>query len=178
MALRADQIEDDEERKQDIALCIILSITAIEAFVNVYFRVVVSEPGFEQHLRRVQSDLKGQSSLPGKLEMWPRLIFGMKFDFMTEPGKSFDSLRKHRNDLIHFKSTHQTISFPGVSIHGLADISAFDALLPSDADNAVHVAEAVIAKLFKLRGIPAEQVPHMVHGWTGKLSIPGAVTMS
>jgi len=167
MATRTKGMEDSDERKEEVALCIILSVTAIEAFVNVYFRVVVSEPDFKQHLEKLTSDLKAHLPLGKKLEDWPKLMFGKGFDMTSVPGQKFKSLTKHRNTLIHFKSSHETISVPGATFHGLADTSAFDALHPKDAEHAVEVAETVIAELFKLRGIPEDQVPHMLHGWTG-----------
>lgn len=161
-------MDDTDERKQDIALCIVLSVTAVEAFVNVYFRVVVSEVGFTQHLPKLKADLKAMLPLAKKLEQWPKLMFGKPLDVTTGPGKAFTTLATHRNKLIHFKSSHQSISFGTMSIHGLADMSAFDALTPADAKNALNVAEDVLGELFVLRGIAEAQVPNMLHGWTGK----------
>lgn len=171
LALRASQGPDDDERKQDLALCIILSVTAIESFVNVYFRVIVSESGLERHLAKLESDLKAQVPLMKKLTSWTKAMLGEQFDLSAAPGAAFDELRKRRNKLIHFTSSHQSIAGPGFAIHGLADISAYDSLKPQDGMHAVAVAEGVISELFRLRGIPGDQIPHMLHAWTGKVPV-------
>ena len=167
LAASAAKHPDNDERKQDLALCIILSITAIEAFVNVYFRVVVSEAEFTKHLGKVEGDLKAQAPLVAKLKTWPKVIFGKEFNMGSAAGIAFNKLRDRRNRLIHFTSSHETIHVGDTSIHGLADMTAFDALSPADADEAVGTAEAVISEIFLMRGIPNDQVPQMLHGWTG-----------
>jgi hypothetical protein len=168
---RTKGMEDNDERKQDIALCLVLSVTAVEAFVNVYFRVVVSESGFQMHLPQLEKDLANYLPLSKKLKQWPEMMFGKGVEMGNATGKAFKALVAHRNDLIHFKSSHETISVPGVSIHGMADISVFDSLVPSDAENALDVAEGVLAHIFVLRGIAEDQVPNMLHGWTGKFPV-------
>src|SRR5437016_5965359 len=157
-------MDDTDERKQDVALCIVLSVTAVEAFVNVYFRVVVSEVGFDHHLPQLEADLKFHLSLAEKLKQWPKLMFGKGLNMGSSAGQAFKALTDHRNELIHFKSSHETFSMHGISLHGQADVSAFDALLPGDAEDALNVAESVLAELFVLRGIPKDQVPDMLHG--------------
>lgn len=171
-------MDDTDERKQDIALCIVLSVTAVEAFVTVYFRIVVSEVGFTQHLPKLKADLKTMLPLAKELEQWPKLLFGRPLDMAAGPGKAFATLATHRNKLIHFKSSHQSISFGAMSIHGLAEMSALDALTPADAKSALNVAEDVLGELFVLRGIAKAEVPHMLRGWTGKPPTLSAVNAS
>lgn len=162
---------DSDERKQDVAVCVILSITAIEAFMNVYFRVVVAQPSFAASLAKIEADLKAQVPLTAKFKAWPRLIFGKQFDMASKAGLAFDALRQRRNKLVHFTSTRETIAIRDTSIHGVADMTAFDTLSPADAAHAVQTAEAVVSEIFLLAGIPNEQLPHMLHGWTGKLPV-------
>lgn len=169
LAARTKKMDDTDERKQDVALCIVLSVTAVEAFVNVYFRVVVSEAAFAKHLPKFEADLKSHIPLAEKLKQWPKLMFGKGLDMGSGPCKAFKHLTAHRHKLIHFKSSHQSVTFGAVSIHGLADMSAFDTLTPTDAKNALSIAEDVLAEVFLLQGIAKDQVPHMLHGWTGKL---------
>lgn len=160
---------DNDDRKQEVAVCVILSVTAIEAFVNVYFRVVVSEAEFADKAEPVLSGIKSLMSTKDKLEKWSQLLFAKHFDFATGPGKAFVDLNKRRNKLVHFKSGHLTVSLPGVAIHGLADITAYTSLTPQDAHAAVHTAESVLSHVFKLRTGSDADVPHFLHAWTGQV---------
>ena len=81
-------------------------------------------------------------------------------------------LKKRRNELMHFTSSHATVNLPdGSTLHGLVDISVFDALTVADAVSALDLAEGMVEELFLLRGIPERQLPHALHAWTGKVPI-------
>lgn len=58
-----------------------------------------------------------------------------------------------------------------ITINGLADSSVFDDLEISDAISAVDIAEGMLAELFRLRGVPANQIQALLHLWTGQLPI-------
>ncbi|MCK4356416.1 hypothetical protein KAW44_04975 [Candidatus Bipolaricaulota bacterium] len=158
--------------KQDVAVCIMLAVTVVEAFLNIFFRVVVSEPGFAQHKQRILEDLERRKSLDYKLKHWPRQVFGSGLDFAAPVPSSFLALKDRRNALMHFTSNHQTLALrPGINIEGLADTSAFDTLTVDDAADALDLAEGMVGELFRLRGTPDNQLPHALHLWTGKAPI-------
>lgn len=172
---RAVQRTIDEEHKhskqQEVAVCIFLAVTAVETFLNVYFRTLVEEEPYSPHKSRFLHELKSRISLERKLSKWPTEILGRGLLLTEGPGKAFNDLRDLRNDLMHFTSSHQTLDLPGVTIHGLADTTSYDNLGDEQAKSALRVAENLVAELFILRGIPYHQVCHLLHAWTGKVPI-------
>lgn len=163
-----EESDDDNKKKQECAVCVFLSVAAVETFLNVYFRVVVEEDPFTAHKNRLLADIRGPVSLARKLERWPRDILSRALSETEGPGKAFAELRRLRNKLMHFTSSHQTVQVPGAIIHGMADTSAYDSLGDADAEHALRVAEDLLAEIFRLRGIPQERIPHALHAWTGR----------
>lgn len=158
--------------KDIAASTIVLSVTAIETFVNMYFRVLVEEEKYESHKSMVLSDSISQDGnrakgLEKKLNTWPNQILGKNINFNTGIGKEFDDLRKTRNNLIHFASDYETLTIGNIVIQGLANTEAFDNLRKADVINAARIAKEFIEHLLFLSGVTAENVPHVIHQWTG-----------
>ena len=162
---------DEAVLKQDTALCIMLGVTVVEAFLNIFFRIIVSEQGFAQHEQRILGDLTKRKSLDYKLKNWPPHVLGKGLNFTAPIPKAFLALKDRRNALMHVTSSHQTLNVPGIEIHGLADTSIFDSLTTSDATDALEVAEGMVYELFRLRGVSEQQLPRELHLWTGKVPI-------
>lgn len=115
MAQRVRQIQDKSEQKQEIALCIIMAVTVVETFLNIYFRVIVSEPAYSKHKQRVLNDLSFNpypKSLDEKLKHWPKDILGQTLDLGSHIPKEFFELKKRRNRLMHFSSSHESVCVP------------------------------------------------------------------
>jgi len=146
-----------------------LAVTIVEAFLNVYARVTVSEPKFAQHEQRVLSDLTKWKSLDYKLRKWPKVIFGKALDPTSPTVSAFFKLKDRRNALMHFTSSHETMQLTGISIQGLANTSALDALTQTDAASALKVAEDMIAELLRVSGIPECKIFQALHLWTGRV---------
>lgn len=153
-----------------------MAVAAVEVFVNLFFRVLVTEPSFQQHKQLVLDDL--DTSQPGgpkgvdyKLRHWPHKVLGKSLAWQTGVAKDFNDLRERRNALMHFTSSHQSITLPGMEIQGLADTTVYDSLGIGDAAKALEVAEGIVTELFRLKGIPEGQIPGALHQWTGKVSI-------
>jgi len=165
----AESAEDESAQRQEAALCVILSVQCVEVFFNVYFRVLISEPTYAHAAKEISADMaRTQCGLDTKIKKWPGLVFGQKLPLDKGAGQRFVALKNLRHKLMHFTSSHETLSIPGVSIHGLADTSAYEALSAKSAIEALHTAEAFLCEVFILRGIPAEQLPHALHSWTGR----------
>jgi hypothetical protein len=162
---------DETVVKENVVLSVILAVAIVEAFLNVLFRVLVSEPNFMKHEQRVLADLKKRKSLDYKLKNWPKEILGKSLDFEASAPKAFLALKEHRNKLMHFTSSHQTVILPGTEIQGLSDTSAFDSLSLADAVNALEIAESMVCALLRLRGVPEDRLPHAIHLWTGRIPI-------
>lgn len=170
---RTTRIQDPTEQKDEIVLSFVLAIAAVEVFVNLFFRVLVTEPSFQQHKQLVLDDLDtsqpgGSKGLDHKLCHWPPKVLGKSLAWQTGVAKAFDDIRERRNALMHFTSSHQSIALSNMTIQGLADTTVYDSLEVADAEKALEVAEGMVAELFHLRGIPETQIPGALHQWTGK----------
>ena len=163
---------DETAIRENVALCLMLAVTIVDAFLNVFFRVVISEPGFTANEKSILKDIKDRRSIDYKLKNWPERVFRKAIDFKAPTPKAFLALKERRNQLMHFTSSHTNVNLPdGVELRGLADTSSFDTLTPTDASSALALAEEMLCELFLLRGIPERELPHALHSWTGKVPI-------
>lgn len=173
---RIDHIGDLTEQKDEVVLSLVMAVAAVEVFVNLFFRVLVTEPSFQQHKQLVLDDLdasrpEGPKGVDYKLRHWPPKVLGKSLAWQKGVAKSFDDLRERRNALMHFTSSNQSIALPGMKIQGLADTTVYDSLEISDAAKALEIAEGMVKELFRLRRIPKVQIPFALHQWTGNVSI-------
>lgn len=168
-AQEAHIAQDESALRQDAALCVILAVQCVEVFFNVYFRVLISEPAYAHAAEKIFADMaRTQCGLDRKIKDWPHHVFGKKLSLDKAAGQRFVALKNLRHRLMHFTSSHETFSVPGLVIHGLADISAYEALTVKSAFEALHTAEAFLCEVFLLRGISPENLPHEMHSWTGR----------
>ena len=106
IAARVPQIGDPIEQKDEIALAFFLAVAAVEAFVNVFFRVLVDEPGgYISKKGLVLTDLDesqpgGPKGLKYKLNNWPPKILGKSLAWQTGIARDFEELRLRRNALM------------------------------------------------------------------------------
>lgn len=165
----AHSAKDESALRQDAALCVILAVQCVEVFFNIYFRVLISEPAYAHAAEKISGDLsRTQCGIDRKIKDWPKLVFGKKLPLDSGAGQRFIELKNLRHKLMHFSSSHETLSIPGVVIHGLADITAYEALSVKAGFEALHTAEAFICEVFILRGISSENLLHALHSWTGR----------
>ena len=165
----AHATQDESALQQDAAICVILAVQCVEVFFNVYFRVLISEPAYAHAAEKISADLaRKQFGLDGKIKEWPGQVFGKKLALDKGVGQKFVALKNLRHSLMHFKSSHETFSIPGVTIHGLADTSAYKSLSVKSAIEALQTGEAFLCEVFTLRGITPENLPHELHFWTGR----------
>ena len=165
---RVQNSENENEIRQDAALCVILAVNGVETFLNVYFRVLVSEKEFKDSHEKITQDLNLKVGIDTKIREWPVVVLKQKIELGSGIGQRFTELKNKRNHLTHFSSSHETIKVPGVVLNGMADTSVYDSMNKEMAVTALEVAEAFICEVFRLRGIEADRLPHSLHAWTGK----------
>jgi len=168
---QADRATETIERHepQETSLTVILAITVVEIFFNLYFRVIVSEPAFQEHEKKLEKELNGRISLEQKLRKWPKRILGEDLDFESEHVKAFMDLKELRNSLVHFTSTHTSIELPGpIFIKGLADTSTYSSLTVEVAIRCPEVVRGFAYEVFRVRGIDAGKREHAFHSWFGE----------
>lgn len=167
--MEAHSTQDVAALRQDAALCIILAVQCVEVFFNIYFRVLISDPAFVHAVDRISADLqKTQVGIDQKIKEWPELVFGKKLSLDKGVGQKFVALKNLRNSLMHFTSSHETFATNGMAIHGMADTSAYESISAESAIEALHIAEAFLCEVFVLGGISSENLPHVLHLWTGR----------
>jgi hypothetical protein len=154
--------------KEKAAAAVTMAVASVETYLNVLARLwLAQDPNFE-HREQVEKDLSGKKGLGRKLQEWPQLFFGKSADFGSGAGQRFRSLLDLRNRLMHFTSDAHEWQHENIVIRGLIDTSAYDALSFEAAVNAVAAAERFIEYLLQLQGLQADQVPHVMHHWTGR----------
>lgn len=167
---RCHELQEGRQLRQEVAVAIILAVTTVEAFMNVFFRVLVEESGYRQHKATVLKDLSPPFlSLEKKWKKWPREILGEPMGSASGPGKRFVELKNRRNRLMHFTSSHDTIDLPdNVKIEGLPRTDVLDDLTLDDAVDALNTAEWAIAAVLRAGGVPEDLIPKNLHFWTGR----------
>lgn len=160
---------EGDEQREDTTLAVFMAVAVVEAFLNIFFRVVVSEPDYAVHEARLLDDLKRRRSLDYKLRNWPKTTLGTELNLFSGVGADFVALKERRNGLAHFTSSHESKRLPGIVIQGLAGTSVYDDLTVAHAIQALAVAEGIVLEVFRLRGIPEENLGGAMHLWTGRV---------
>jgi len=167
------EIETNADTVKDYAAAsIVISVTAVETFLNMYFRVLVEEEKYNEHKGMIIDDQipqvgKRTKGLEQKLNNWPNKVLNKNINFNQGIGKEFDEIRIRRNNLTHFTSNYESVNIGGININGLADTSSFDTLNKADGLNSLIVAKEFIEYILALSGVKKEQLPHAIHHWTG-----------
>lgn len=168
-ALRARDVSPEILMRQEVATCIVMSVTAVEVFFNLYFRIVVEEEGSETEKKSLLNYLSTRKGVEFKLKNWPLKILGKRIDPNSEAIINFERLRKFRNSIVHFTSSYETIEIPGsnITFRGMANTSEYFSLKPNDAKDALNTAIAVVSEVFLLRGVKPEDLQPTLLGWCG-----------
>jgi len=150
-----------------------MSVTVVEVFLNIWFRIRAEEFHSTDEIMRLISELGHPRpwSLDQKLKHWPKRFLSKSINFDEGPGAEFMRIKKLRNSIIHFSSTHISTKHEGVVMHGLADTTEYDALSYEDARRALFAAEDLIGEIFLLAGVEPHNVRHMLHLWAGRVPL-------
>lgn len=168
LAQESSETELEEDMRAKAAVAILISVSSVEAYVNIFARLLLAQDPDFTHAERIRSDLRAKKSLLSKLQYWPQLFFGKSIDFGKDIGQKFRALLDQRNRLMHFSSESHEFEFENVIIKGLVDTTVFDNLTAQDAEAAAITAEEFIEHLLRLQGLPEENIPHALHHWVGR----------
>ncbi|MDH5181921.1 MAG: hypothetical protein OEZ39_05480 [Gammaproteobacteria bacterium] len=155
------------ERKYS-ALIIIMSVTVVETFMNVFFKMLVESEEYIIHREWVNADINKRVCIEEKLRKWPIAVFGQCIQFDQGAGQQFQAIKMIRNFLVHFTSKHETVGVLDGFIEGMADTTEYDALKKEDAILAVRSTEGMIEEVLKVSGVNEVQLVGAIHYWTGK----------
>lgn len=159
-----------EISRQQAALALVMSVTAVEVFINLWFRVRVEEGSDPEMRASLLKDLNERRSIEAKLKNWPKRYLGAELDLTSGAGAKFSEIKRKRNSIVHFTSTHETAELGLYSLHGMADTSEYDSLSLSDAEHAVEAAIGLISEIFRLAGLSSTEIAGAMHGWTGTIT--------
>ena len=157
---------DAKSYRQDIALCILLAVTAVECFLNLFFQVLVTKPEYSTHDSFIQDSLKRRRSLEYKIKNWPKKVFGKQIDLSTGVGKRFVELKEHRNRLMHFADVQRELSVSGAKLHNFTDITFYHSLEKRDAWKALHTSLVFVVEVLKLASKNEKQLAGLTVQWT------------
>jgi hypothetical protein len=165
--------QSDEQRRQTAALAVVMSVTAVEVFLNLWFRLRVEEQQSHDNRKSLLKDLAypHPASLERKLRNWPKRYLHKEIDFTSGAGEKFMRIKSLRNSIIHFSSSHETFEQDNVSIHSLADTTEYDALSHGSAEDALSAAEGIVVEVFRLANVEDEHIPNLLHAWVGKIPV-------
>jgi hypothetical protein len=158
-------VADENELRQNICLCILLAVTTVETFLNLFFQIQVNQSKFRQHKRYILDCLTKRKSIDYKIKNWPEKVFDKSVDFTKGIGKDFLELKELRNQLMHFSSS-ETFSIDGVDLHNVSDISFYDSLKMRDAEKAYSTVFGIIEEILKLSGLTGPQLSGRMLHWT------------
>ncbi len=164
----AKQAPSAELARQAAALAVVTAVTVSEVFLNLWFRVRVEDRGDPEERKSLLKDLNSRASIQRKLERWPSRYLSAPLDLEAGAGGEFTKLKLLRNSIVHFTSSHESVEFAGITIHGLADTSDYDSLCADHAMWALQTAENLVAEVFRLAGYNEKEIPHALHVWAGR----------
>jgi hypothetical protein len=147
-----------------------MSVTAVEVFLNMWFRVRVEESGNSANRISLLKDLTDRRSIEFKLRNWPKRYLGAELDLSTGAGAQFAEIKRRRNAIVHFTSTHETVEVGPYRLQGMADTTEYDILSHADAAPALKAARDLVAEIFRIAGLSPGQVARAMHGWTGTIA--------
>lgn len=161
----------DEKDKKIInsktALVIIMSVSAVEAFINIFGRLWVEQNSTFKHSDKILMDLNKKRFITQKIKEWPQLFFDEKLDLSKGTGQDFINLIEKRNALMHFEATYETLEIDNFTLKGLVDISLYNSLQSKDALSALDVSKCFIESWITLQGFEKEHVKASTQHWIG-----------
>lgn len=149
-----------------------MAASAIEAFLNIWFRTFSEGGPMVAHRDAIMKDLQDRRGLTHKFRAWPKMCFAKGFDLEHPPAQTFLALVERRNALMHFTTNYDAIEVPGVRVEGLVDITAYQALRAVDAANALYISEEIVCEFFRLQKASSVEVLKHRHYWTGRVPTP------
>jgi hypothetical protein len=175
LAHEASTTPDPDLQRETAALAVFMAVSAIEAFLNIWFRTFSEAGPVAAHRETIMADLslRSRRGLTHKFKTWPEMCFDKGFDLDRPPAKTFLALVEQRNALMHFTTNYDSIEVPGIAVQGLVDITAYENLGPLDAVNAVRVAEEIVGEFFRLQKAGAVEVLKQIHYWTCRVPSQG-----
>ena len=144
-----------------------MAVAVVETFLNIFFRLKVKEPSYAVHESYVLQCFATRKTLEFKLKNWPKKILGANIND-TDVGKRFSKLKTKRNELMHFIIPDDPVKVKGVTLRNFSEITFYNDLSESDADDAVKTVEDFIQKILESSGLSNPRLTGRMLFWTGR----------
>jgi hypothetical protein len=161
--------KSEKEKREKAVLVIIMSVTVVETFMNVYFFLLASEEKYSERFELITKEIRS-ASLDSKIKRWPKKLLGKKINLGSGVGQKFQNLKKLRNKLLHFQSEHNELMHDNIQLKKLIDISVYENILEYDVESCPSLVLDCVSKIFSLVGIPENKMGGFIHTWFGDLS--------
>lgn len=173
LVVESRNADSEATRRQSAALAVVMAVTVVEVFFNLWFRVRAEERHAPEEIELLISELGHPRpwSLEKKLKHWPTRYLGKELNLTHGPGAEFMRVKSLRNSIVHFSSSHTTFEHENLVVRGLADTTDYDELSFEKARSALFAAEDIIGEVFALAGAAPENVRHLLHQWTGRMQL-------
>ncbi len=169
LVIESREAEAESTRRQSAALAVVMAVTVVEVFFNLWFRVRAEERHTPEQVELLISELGNPRpwSLDKKLRHWPKRYLGKELDLNQGPGAEFMRVKSLRNSIVHFSSSYTAFEHENIVIRGLADTTAYHDLSFEKARATLLAAENIIEEVFVLAGVAPGNIRHALHAWTG-----------
>lgn len=162
---------NDNEKREKALLVIILSVSIVETFFNIYFYLLVSEEKYSQHFDQISKEIGDTLySLDKKIKNWPMLLFNKRIDLGLGVAQKFQNLKKLRNKLLHFHSNHNELDVENFKLTKLLDITIYEKLSEYDVEGCNTIVLDFASEVFRIVGIEENKIGNLIHLWFGDLS--------
>lgn len=162
------------QQRRLAALAVTQAITTLEVFMNLWVRQLLEEKQDQSLIEQFIKDLGKRLPFSKKLERWPKLFFGKSLDFKHSPALELAELISLRNEIVHFESNYETVEYPQLIVHGLANTTKYDSLLSQDAIRAALIAESIALEFFRLANFNRAEQEQAKTAWIGS-KVSGAL---
>jgi hypothetical protein len=165
------QAQDDDEFRQQIALCVFLAVAMFEAFMNSYALTLVRRPEYRSHAARINADLASRRPLGRKLKTWPKALFSRPFGQGDAKAKMVTAVLDLRNRLMHFTPELENLVFAGQHVP-MINSEVFDSLREETAIEAANTCYAAIEWLIRCHFKNESAAREQMHLWTVTIPRP------
>ncbi len=171
LSWHSDEVNSAKEKRENNLLVILMTITVVETFYNLFFSLLVSSDKYQIHKERILSDIRDTKySFEKKLKEWPDVLFHKNVEFGKGIGQKFLTIKDKRNKLLHFLPEYKNLETSNLKLESEVDISIYEELDKFDAKSCPSLILDFVSELFIVANHPPERVGHLIHIWFGDLT--------
>lgn len=174
---RAAQSADGDQQRREILVSITLAVSMVETFWNALAQRLILLPQYEHARKSISDSLHRPFPLKRKLDQWPAVLFGKRFDSQSREVQRFHDVRELRNALMHFRGEPGVLNLAGQGIL-MTDTTVYDQLTLAKGVEAANAAWGVIKYFLSLVHPTDRETEIEMHYWTGTRAVTNVQSQS